>query len=734
MQKLYLSCFLALCGFNSFGSGLFKHGVASGDPHSDSVILWTRVTPANPGEIQVKWEISDDVSFSEILADGEITTNADRDYTVKAEATSLAPGTDYYYRFSLDDGTISSPIGRTKTLPTGSVDKIRFALFSCSNLTANYFNPYGKAVEVGEIEAYDALIHVGDYIYEYGRGGYTQAEDRVNQVGFEPDRECISLSDYRLRYSQYHRETSLQRLRASAPLIAIWDDHETANDSWATGAQNHATDGSEGIWDERVEQALQAYYEWLPIREPENGNRRNAYRSFKFGDLLSLYMLETRLSAREKQLSLVPNEAQITARINEILTSPELIQLYSELYSIPLPSETPDSAEIRNFTNALALVVPNEMVINTLTEAYSGDRELLGEEQLSWLINGMTSSSSKWQVIGQQVLMGNMTLPAELLLELASGNVRETTIGKYFTPALKVANGIPLTPEEQTVYEEANSLPYNLDAWDGYGKERETILQAALSLGKQMVVLAGDTHNAWTNSLTTRSPQNPGKPAAIEFATPGVSAPGIERFFPGQEDILALLFNIYAPGTKYSNLTHRGFLDLTFTQSEVTTRYFLKTENNTSNDWQVRTVISQDGKAVDVSSLAPAQELDHDNDGLPNWRENVLGTSNSLSDSDSDGMTDLLEVKYQYLGFHPTEDDIDNIFSTLFTEEAIQDINLGGLLIKKDDQDQLSLEFKIETSQDIGLNWQTLETITRSIEADEDKEFFRIRSDVNTEP
>tara|TARA_E500000178_G_C17017281_1_gene753674 strand:+ start:509 stop:2665 length:2157 start_codon:yes stop_codon:yes gene_type:complete len=714
--------------------GLFEHGVASGDPYSDSVILWTRVTPVTPGEIQVKWEIAADNSFSEILGNGQTATNEGRDYTVKVEADSLVPGTNYYYRFSLEDGKILSPIGRTKTLPSGAIEKVRFALFSCANLTANYFNPYGKAAEVGEVEAYDAIIHVGDYIYEYGRGGYTAAEDMINRVGFEPDRECVSLNDYRLRYAQYHREPSLKRLRASAPLIAIWDDHETANDSWATGAQNHSTDGSEGNWSERVTQALQAYYEWLPIREPENGNRRNAYRSFQFGDLVSLYMLETRLSAREEQLSLAPSEAQVNARILEILANREITQQYAELYSIPLPSNTPDSAEIRNFSNALALVIPNEMIINTLQEAYSGDRNLLGEEQLSWLINGLTNSSSKWQVLGQQVLMGNMTLPGELLLELASGNASQTTIGKYYTPALKVANGLSLTPEEQSIFDGANPLPYNLDAWDGYGKERETILQAAISLEKQMVVLAGDTHNAWTNLLKTMNPQNLGIPAAIEFATSGVSAPGIEKYFPGQEEILRVLFESYSPRLRYADLMHKGFVDLTFTQAEVKTRYFLKTARNTSNDWQIRTVTSQDGKDVSVSELVQADDVDNDNDGLPTWRENVLGTSNSLPDSDLDGMTDLLEVNYNYLGFDPTENDLDTIFSTLYTEDSIQDLNLGGLMIRKDAENKVSIEFKIETSQNLGAAWETLETIDKNIETDAPKEFLRIRSGVKVNP
>jgi phosphodiesterase/alkaline phosphatase D-like protein len=237
----------------------FAHGVASGDPYADSVILWTRISPPEGfmGSQTVQWELASSAEFApgSIKASGSFTTNADRDWTVKLEAAGLSADTTYFYRFRAGDGV--SPVGQTKTLPVGG-DPVRLAVFSCANFpAAQQFDAYARGAAINSANPYDAWLQVGDYIYEYGPGGYGSAEDAAGSRGFLPNREILSLDDVRQRYAQYHTDAGLQALRAAAPLIAIWDDHETANDSWKGGAENHQS-ATEGDWIARRDAALKA--------------------------------------------------------------------------------------------------------------------------------------------------------------------------------------------------------------------------------------------------------------------------------------------------------------------------------------------------------------------------------------------------------------------------------------------------------------------------------------------
>ncbi|WP_341883092.1 alkaline phosphatase D family protein, partial [Synechococcus sp. UW140] len=482
---------------------IFSHGIASGDPYKDSVILWTRIDPTKifAENAQVAWEISTTKTFSAntITRSGTFTTNKDRDWTVKVEAEGLTAGTQYYYRFK--NGETYSEIGSTKTL-AASAENIHLGVFSCANFTAtNEFLTYGRAADINTSNPYDAYIHLGDYIYEYGKGGYSSAEEASSTRGFTPDKEITTLTDYRQRYAQYHSDSNLRELRASAPIIAIWDDHETANDSYDSGAQNH--DSSEGTWAERRAAALTAYYEWMPIREPQlrdgtdqgttSTSLAKGYRSFDFADVLSLHILETRLLARDKQLA-YPTAADVQARIGQILTNPSETASYANKYKISAPTSQADAAR---FGAALAPAVTNELVAAIVNQAYNGNRELLGSEQLAWLKNEISTSTATWQVLGSGTLMQNMAIPAELLLNAGDPKV----LAKYAAPLQKLALGQTLTAEEQALFNEAGKIPYNLDAWDGYGVEREEIFKAALQLGKSLVNLAGDTHNAWAGIL-----------------------------------------------------------------------------------------------------------------------------------------------------------------------------------------------------------------------------------------
>lgn len=260
----------------------FYHGVASGDPLTDRVIIWTRVTPENAvSEIETSWEIADSEDFKPVLLKGKVTTSPERDYTVKVDVKSLQPNHTYYYRFRALDKT--SPVGRTKTLPQGNADSLKFAVVSCSNWQHGYFTAYNRIAE----KSVDVVLHLGDYIYEYGA-------DRSKLPGRThlPEHEIVSLADYRTRYSQYHLDEGLKQMRQRHPIITIWDDHEVANNTFIEGAQNHQPE-KEGDFVARVAAAKKAYYEWIPIRDGEKH-----YRAFNFGNLAELIMLDERLEGK----------------------------------------------------------------------------------------------------------------------------------------------------------------------------------------------------------------------------------------------------------------------------------------------------------------------------------------------------------------------------------------------------------------------------------------------------
>jgi alkaline phosphatase D len=289
---------------------VFRHGVASGDPLRDRVVLWTRVTPGAPGTmVDVEWMIARDARMSRAIARGSMRTSAERDYTVKIDAVGLEPGSTYYYRFAARGAR--SPVGRTRTLPTRPTSRVRLALASCSNLPFGYFNAYARTAARNDL---DAVLHLGDYIYEYANGtfGDGTALGRIPM----PDREIVALDDYRTRYAQYREDPDLQAAHRQHPFIVIWDDHETANNSWRGGAQNHQPD--EGEWSVRRAAAVQAWREWMPVRELP-GLEYRLYRHFAFGDLADLMMLDTRLEGRDEQVASRDDVAAIERADRQLL-------------------------------------------------------------------------------------------------------------------------------------------------------------------------------------------------------------------------------------------------------------------------------------------------------------------------------------------------------------------------------------------------------------------------------
>lgn len=484
---------------------LFQHGVASGDPLADRVILWTRVTPERPGRLPLVWEIAADAGFRRVLRSGVAITGPEQDYTAKVDAIGLAPDTVYHYRFRL--GAQASPVGRTRTLPLGAVEEAKLLVFSCSNYPAGYFHAYREAARV---EGVRAAVHLGDYIYEYQRGGYASEDAAALGREVAPAHELLSLEDYRQRYAQYRSDPDLQALHAALPFICVWDDHEVANDAWREGADNHDP-ATEGDFDARRAAAVQAYYEWLPIRQPDPAHPLRIYRSFHFGDLMSLHMLDTRQIARDKQLA------------------------YGDYFG-------PGGFDTARFAADLT----------------SPTRQLMGVDQTLWLQDALADSGALWQVLGQQVLMARMDIPAPLALGQMSFSAYTALLTKAAT-----APG-SLTLQERAILAQP-AIPYNLDAWDGYPAARETVLAMARNLDKNLVVLAGDTHNAWASNLADYL----GNPVGVEFATAGVSSPGLEEYLPGENPavVAAGLTQIIGP-LEYAETAHRGFMIVTASRTE----------------------------------------------------------------------------------------------------------------------------------------------------------------------
>jgi alkaline phosphatase D len=497
----------------------FEHGVASGDPLSDRIMVWTRVTPkdSSTADVDISWEVASDAAFTQMMHSGSARTGQARDFTLKVDVQNLTPGQSYYYRFKA--GSATSPVGRMKTLPAAGVTQVRFAVLSCSNFPAGYFHAYAQAAQESEL---DAVLHLGDYIYEYATGEYATEDAAALGRSLPADNngELFTLDDYRKRYALYRTDADLQALHAAAPFIAVWDDHEVANDTWTDGAENH-NDG-EGDFNQRKLAALQAYFEWLPVRPASENDELTIYRSFDFGDLVSLHMLDTRIIGRDEQLS----------------------------YANYISAGGLDAARF-------------------IADVGATDRTLLGQPQMNWLQSQLAVSSARWQVLGQQVLMGRMLLPAEMLTALADPANADlaTTLGELVPLKLRVQAGDPtLTPQEIARIETV--IPYNLDAWDGYAYEREVIFGLARALDKNLVVLAGDTHNAWANNLKTLA----GEPVGVEFATAGVTSPGLESYLglpaaaiPQAEQAITLLVD----ELQYLNASQRGYLVVTFTEVQA---------------------------------------------------------------------------------------------------------------------------------------------------------------------
>ncbi|MDP5210432.1 alkaline phosphatase [Microbulbifer sp. 2205BS26-8] len=466
----------------AYGSGHqpFQHGVASGDPLADRVILWTRISPSSDplflSTVPYSWQIALDPEMRLVVNSGSGITGPEVDYTVKVDVNGLQPGTPYYYRFY--SNSMDSPIGRTRTLPIGHLDRLRFAVTSCSNYPMGYFNVYREIALRPDL---DMVLHLGDYLYEYGPGGFgTNAG-----LGREPipAREMVTLQDYRQRYAQYRSDPDLQEVHRQHPFICVWDDHETTNNAWAGGAENHNPERGEGDWFERRSVANRVYFEWMPIRDNGILDRfgdKAIYRGFRFGNLVDLMMLDTRIAARDKQA-------------------------------------------------------------NWFDQGSADDpaRSLLGQQQEGWLYRSLTRSQSdgvRWRVLGQQVMMAQLTL--------------------------------------------ARDFSINMDQWDGYTAARSRLFNHISQNNiENFVVLTGDIHSSWAWDLASNpfsifdyGPLTGRGALGGEFVTPGVSSSFLDK--SQLTDVAAIALDGLIPHLKWVDITQRGYLLMDISHSRAKAHWY----------------------------------------------------------------------------------------------------------------------------------------------------------------
>ncbi|MGL4541688.1 MAG: alkaline phosphatase D family protein, partial [Polymorphobacter sp.] len=455
-----------------------------------SALLWTRYIGPDDRPV-LRAEIAADESFTTVLQQREVSANGASDGCAKVVMTGLRPGQIYYYRFVAPGGALS-PVGRTRTLPKGAVAQYKVAVFSCSNIGFGWFNAYGHAARRDDL---DLVIHVGDYLYEYPRGEYPSAAQTVPGRQVEPAGELLTVADYRTRYALYRSDPDLQELHRLFPWVAIWDDHELANDAWVAGAENHDPN-TEGDWFARKAAAKQAHNEWLQVTG-------KPYQRYDIGDLLSLITLDTRVEGRDKQLD-----------------------MFAAVKGAPDPKA--------------ALVAFRDGPWS------DPKRSLLGPVQEQWIADQLKSSvksGRKWQLVAQQIVMGGLLLPP------ASAGWLAPDADKRAASFVKVG-----------VLAGSINLPLSMDSWEGYSAARTRFYKAAQAANANLVVVSGDSHNAWANDLTLT-----GKPVGVEFAGHSVTSPGFESVLgiaPAKAAADLVAFN---PGLKWCELSQRGYLTVTLT-------------------------------------------------------------------------------------------------------------------------------------------------------------------------
>ena len=477
----------------------FRHGVASGDPDTTSLIIWTRIS-TDLQELDVTWRVAEDPDFTQLAASGTFRTGSATDWTVKPLVTGLQAGRVYYFQFTAEGEP--SPIGRTRTLPSVGPDRLGIALVSCSNYAFGHFNAYGA---IAMDEDIDFVLHTGDYIYEYGGDdGWGEETGSVIARRHLPAHETVSLQDYRTRHAQYKSDEGSRAMHGAHPLLCCWDDHESTNNPWKDGPQNNQPE-TEGSWEIRRAAAVQAYYEWMPIREPEAGRSRlEFWRTYVFGDLATLVTLETRHTARGMQVDYETWKPKLT----------------------------------------------------TMQDYESFRRDVIGDRDRAMLSPGMEETlrsalahsrerNQSWRLIGNASPIARMLVP-----DLVGAGV------------LAAPGDDALDAHKRLAWLGQHSLPFYTDTWDGYPAARERFYDLCKSVDVQdLIVLTGDSHSFWLNPLTDEA----GNPMGVELGTAGVTSPGdfIESGFSiEQSRALDAAFADLLDEVLWTDNLHQGYVRL----------------------------------------------------------------------------------------------------------------------------------------------------------------------------
>ncbi|PIB95628.1 alkaline phosphatase [Caulobacter sp. X] len=481
------------------GATGFTHNVASGEPAADSMLLWTRYVPAtDTNVVRLEVEIALDPVFAKVVSGGAVRTGAYRDWTAKVTVDGLKPATVYWYRFVAPDGA-KSPVGRTKTLPQGPVSRFGLAVFSCSNLPYGWFNAYAHAAARPDL---DLWLHTGDYLYEYGSVSIKPADLVAGRLP-EPSTEILAIADYRLRFASYRADPDLQRLHQMAPMVALWDDHESSNDSWEGGAQNHQPD-KEGDWNLRRAAAMQVYREWMPVSD-------EPWKAYPIGTLATLYRTESRLLARTK-----PVDIDATFKAAD-----------------------PDAA-LKAFRDGVWR---------------DPSATMMGSTQESWLAHQMKTNPG-WQLVGMGTILGRTVMPKDAV-DWLRPTVSDKKAAGYRNDIRAAAQGLPMW----------------MDRWDGYPAARSRLLKSAQAADADLVMLSGDSHNAWAFGLI-----EDGHPAGVEFAGHSVTSNGLEGDMGADPGVVARGFMAANPEMKWADTSQRGYMMIDIAQKRVTGEWlFLKT-------------------------------------------------------------------------------------------------------------------------------------------------------------
>ena len=484
------------------GARGFTHGIASGEPSQGSVLLWTRYV--GNGNVRLTVELSNNPDFSGARVAGEVEALVERDHIAKIIVDGLDPDHWYFYRFIAPDGSRSA-VGRTRTLPEGPTAQFSVGVVGCSNLPFGYFNAYAHAAQNRDL---DLMIHTGDYLYEYPDGIYPSKEQALAGRMIQPSHEMVQLADYRLRYAAYRSDPDLQRIHQILPMIAMWDDHEFANDAHMDGAENH--DSSEGDWEVRKRVAERVYREWMPVRDMEYGSPR--WSEYQIGDLATLFLTESRIGGRTQPVDLVA-------------------------------------------------ALKGQQDIQKALETFRDDvwqdpaQEMIGAKQQAWLASAMQksmASGTKWQVWAQQCVMGELKLPQEATNWVADD---APAFAKQRLAVGAMAAKI--------------GLPINFDSWDGYPQARDRALKTAQQADADLIVLSGDSHNAWAFDLAT----NDGA-AGVEFGGHSVTSPGIESYLGGaRPDVAAKALIEANQQLQWTDTSNRGYMTVKLTPEKATSTW-----------------------------------------------------------------------------------------------------------------------------------------------------------------